>query len=293
MNENINGKIEKVDEDRRLIAIKIQKSLSYFYMSKGMFRQFMDYFDKGIYVFLKVKTQTRVYKGIKVRNVVSIDKVLLPKGNQPKVFYDISMIKTEIKKLVNQDRYRLFIDFEMSMPPYYKYQNFISEIIQVGFVLTDSDGDPIQKYNAFIKPSLFPKLSKRTLKFLDITQEDVDHGTTYEMLHQILSEINDQYQPIIYVWGKNDKSELSKLNRIHELDNFIHDMQFVDLLSLHKTYFRLKNDLGLFNAYNMYAKEDKNHQRHDALEDALVTRDVFYWFKDVCNHKMKVEVIQK
>ncbi len=290
MTENVYGRIEKVDEDKRLIAILQHKKLSYFYMSKGMFRQFLDYFHDDIYVFLKVKTETRVYKDILVQNVVSIDKVLSPRGNQPVVFYDISMIKTEIKKLINQERYRLFIDFEMSMPPYQNYKSFISEIIQVGFVLTDAFGKEIQKYNAFVKPKLFPKLSKRTLKFLDLTQEDVDQGTNYEDLHQILFNIHQEYQPIIYVWGKNDKSELSKLNVIHNLANFIHDMQFVDLLSLHKTYFRLKNDLGLFNAYNMYANNDLSQQRHDALEDALVTKDVFYWFKDVCNHKMKVNI---
>jgi sporulation inhibitor KapD len=288
MTETVYGKIEKVDEDKRLIAVQQHKRLTYFYMSKGMFRQFMDYFHYGIYVFLTVKKEPRLYKDIRVQNVVSIDKVLSPRANRPKIYYDISIIKTEIKKLVNQERYRLFIDFEMSMPPYTRYQNFISEIIQVGFVLTDAYGNDIQKYNAFVKPKLFPRLSKRTLKFLNLSQADVDQGTTYPDLHRLLADINDRYQPIIYVWGKNDKSELSKLNRIYKLDNFIHDMQFVDLLSLHKTFFRLKNDLGLFSAYNMYANVDLINQKHDALEDAVVTKDVFYWFKETCNHQRKV-----
>jgi len=290
MTEQINGRIEKVIEDNRLIAIKGPKQLAYYYMSRGMFRQFMDYFDRDTYVFLKVKKDTRTYKGYRVQNVVSIDKVLLPKGNKPKVFYDISMIKTEIRKLVNQKRYRLFIDFEMSMPPYQQYHNFVSEIIQVGFVLTDPEGHEIQRYNGFIKPTLFPKLSKRTLRFLSLTQDDVDQGVEYSFLHEMLANIQREYQPIIYVWGKNDKKELSKLNKLFKLDNFVYDMQFVDLLSLHKTYFRLKNDLGLFNAYNLYAHEDLDNQKHDALEDALVTKDVFFGFQDVCNHKIKVEI---
>jgi len=288
MTETIYGKIEKVIDEKRLIAVQHHKRLTYLYMTKGMFRQFMNYFHTSIYVFLTVKKSARIYKDIRVQNVVSIDKVLSPRANRPKLYYDISMIKTEIKKLVNQDRYRLFIDFEMSMPPYTRYQNFVSEIIQVGFVLTDAYGHEIQKYNAFVKPKLFPKLSKRTLKFLNLTQVDVNQGTPYPKLHRLLSDINERYQPIVYVWGKNDKSELSKLNRIYHLDNFIRDMQFVDLLSLHKTYFRLKNDLGLFNAYNMYSKKDLDIQKHDALEDAVVTKEVFYWFKETCNHLRRV-----
>ena len=291
MIENINGSIYKVIENKRIIAITSKKRLHHYYMSKGMFKQFMDYFHKNIYVFLKVKKNYRLYKGIKVQNVVSIDKVLSPNKNKPKIFYDISMIKSEIKKLVNQNRNRLFIDFEMSMPPYHNYENFISEIIQVGLVLTDELGNIIKQYNSFIKPKLFPKLSKRTLRFLDLNQKNVDKGIPYINLYNLLSDINNNYDPIIYVWGKNDKFELIKLNKIYQLNNFIEDMQFVDLLSLHKTYFRLKNDLGLFNAYNSYKTNHiLNNQKHDALEDALITKEVFYNFKDVCNHKLKVNI---
>ncbi|MFW5889030.1 MAG: exonuclease domain-containing protein [Bacillota bacterium] len=291
MTENVSGSIKKVIENKRIIAINSKKRIQHYYMSKGMFKQFMDYFHKNIYVFLKVKKTYRLYKGIKVQNVISIDKVLSPNKNKPKIFYDISMIKTEIKKLVNQNRNRLFIDFEMSMPPYHNYENFISEIIQVGFVLTDEFGNVIKQYNNFIKPKLFPRLSKRTLRFLDLNQKNVDQGINYESFYNLLKDINIEYDPIIYVWGKNDKFELIKLNKIYQLENFIADMQFVDLLSLHKTYFRLKNDLGLFNAYYNYKKEKTiNNQKHDALEDALVTKEVFYNFKDVCNHKLKVNI---
>ncbi|MCF7923899.1 MAG: hypothetical protein K9L64_02185 [Candidatus Izimaplasma sp.] len=291
MTENINGSIYKVIENKRVIAINGPKRLKYYYMSKGMFNKFMDYFNKNIYVFLKVSEHYRFYKGVRVQNVISIDKVLSPNKNKPKIFYDISMIKTEIKKLVNQKRNRLFMDFEMSMPPYHHYENFISEIIQVGFVLTDEYGNEIKKYSSFIRPKLFPRLSKRTLRFLDLNQKNVDGGSDYYNLYSLLKKINQEYEPIIYVWGKNDKFELAKLNKIHNLENFLNDMQFVDLLSLHKTYFRLKNDLGLFNAYNIYANgQSINNQKHDALEDAEVTKEVFYGFKDVCNHKLKVDI---
>lgn len=290
MTDAVFGKIRSVDEDKRIITVMHPKKFGFYYMSRGMFRQFMDYFQKDIYIFLKVKSEMRNYKGVMVQNVVSIDKLLSPRNNKPKIYYDISMIKTEIRKLVNQHRNRLFIDFEMSMPPYRNYHHFVSEIIQVGFVLTDEYGFEIERHQAFIKPKLFPRLSKRTLKFLDLTQEDVDGGMSYQELHEKLTIIQDKYQPIVFTWGKNDKIELKKLNKIHHLYNFVNDMQFVDLLSLHKTYYRLKNDLGLFNAYNLYANQDLFAQKHDAFEDALVTRHVFYWFKDVCNHKMKIEI---
>ncbi|MDY0138458.1 MAG: exonuclease domain-containing protein [Candidatus Izemoplasmatales bacterium] len=290
MEEYIYGILHGVIESKRLIAIKSRKRVNFYYMSKSMFKQFMQYFKPGIYIFLTVKKVKRVYKGFLIQNVVAIDKLLSPYGNNPTIYYDISIIKSGIKALINQDRFRLFIDFEMSMPPYNNYQNFISEIIQVGYVLTDEYGNEIERFSSYIKPMLFPEISIRTKKFLHIEQSDVDTGKTYYYLHKSILRIQNKYNPIVYVWGKNDQLELNKLNRIHKLVNFTKNMQFIDLLSLHKTYFGLKNDLGLFNAYNLYYDIDLLNQKHDALEDAFVTKEIFYAFKDVCNNRKLVNL---
>lgn len=279
-----------VIESKRLITIKTKRKINFYYMSKSMFKQFMQYFEPGIFIFMTVKVQTRYYRGFIVRNVVSIDKLLSPNKNRPTIYYDISIIKSGIKNLINQNRYRLFLDFEMSMPPYNNYQSFVSEIIQAGFILTDESGKIIEEFSSYIKPKLIPEISIRTKKFLHIDQSDVDGGKTYDDLHKLIVELQRKYNPIVYVWGKNDQLELHKLNRIHRLSNFAKTMQFIDLLSLHKMYYGLKNDLGLFNAYNMYMEDsDLEKQKHDALEDALVTKEIFYAFKDVCNNKRFVD----
>ena len=285
MEEYIFGIIHGVIESKRIIAIKQKKRVRFYYMSKSMFKQFMQYFQSGTYIFMNIKSQERLYRNLIVQNVVAIDKLLAPNKNKPTVYYDISIIKSGIKSIINQNRYRLFIDFEMSMPPYSNYQNFVSEIIQVGYILTDELGNKIEEFSSYIKPKLVPEISIRTKKFLHIDQSDVDGGETYEFLHSNLFIIQKRFNPIVYVWGKNDLLELNKLNRIHKLNNFTKHMQFIDLLNLHKLYYGLKNDLGLFNAYNLYSDEDLTMQKHDALEDALVTKEIFYAFKDVCNNK--------
>ncbi len=290
MEEYIFGMLHGVIESKRLIAIKSRKKIDFYYMSKSMFKQFMQYFQTGIFIFMVVKQVPRIYRGHLVKNVVAIEKVLSPNKNKPTYYYDISMIKSGIKSLINQNRNRLFIDFEMSMPPYNNYQNFVSEIIQIGYILTDEFGNKIEDFSSYIKPKLFPELSIRTKKFLHLEQSDVDSGNTYDFLHQKIMQIQNKYKPIVYVWGKNDHLELNKLNKIHRLSNFTKSMQFIDLLSLHKNYFGLKNDIGLFNAFNIYYKEEiLNNQKHDALEDALITKEIFYAFKDVCNNKLLID----
>ncbi len=291
MEEYIFGIIHGVIESKRIIAIRHAKKIKFYYMSKSMFKQFMQYFQPGIYIFMTIKSQERLYRDLIVQNIVAIDKLLAPNKNKPTIYYDISIIKSGIKSLVNQNRNRLFIDFEMSMPPYSNYQNFVSEIIQVGYIVTDENGNKLEEFSSYIKPKLVPEISIRTKKFLHIDQSSVDSGNTYEFLHKNLWEIQKKYNPIVYVWGKNDQLEINKLNRIHKLNNFTKHMQFIDLLNLHKLYFGLKNDLGLFNAYNIYSNEDLTTQKHDALEDALVTKEIFYGFKEVCNNRMTVNVI--
>ena len=289
MEEQVFGILHGVLEDKRIIAIKKKKKVNFYYMSKGMFKHFMMYFTEGMYVFLTVSKNSRYYKGYKVKNIINIEKVLSPNKNNPKVYYDISIIKSGIRRIVNRNKYKLFIDFEMSMPPYTNYQTFASEIIQVGYVLIDKKGQEILRYSSYIRPKLFPQISLRTIKFLHITQENIDNGIDYFEFYKQLREIENKYNPMVFVWGKNDQLELNKLNKIHRLKNFTKSMQFVDLLNLHKTYFSLKNDIGLFNAYNLYSNKDLSQQKHDALEDALVTKEIFNYFKDTCNNKLQIE----
>jgi sporulation inhibitor KapD len=288
--EKVYGIMHGVVETKRLIAIKENKRVKYFYMSKGMFKNFMMYFQYGIYVFLTVTKKPRIYRGYLVQNIISIDKVLSPNKNNPKIYYDISIIKSGVKTLVNNDRNKVFIDFEMSMPPYTNYKTFQSEIIQVGYVLVDKNGYEIERYSSYIKPKLFPKISKRTEKFLHIEQDSVSNGIDYTDFYYRFKKLNMDYNPMIFVWGKNDQLELNKMNKIYRLRKFNRNVQFVDLLNLHKIYFRLKNDIGLFNAYNLYSDEDLSSQKHDALEDALVTKEIFANFKRVCNNIIQVNI---
>ena len=212
--KEVYGILHKVIESKRLIAIKERRTVKYYYMSKGMFKNFMMYFQEGIYVFITVQKKSRVYKGHTVNNIISIDKVLSPDKKNPKIYYDISIIKSGVKQIVNKKRNKLFIDFEMSMPPYTNYKTFQSEIIQVGYVLVDELGFEIERYSSYIKPKLYPQISKRTVKFLHIDQADIDTGIDYKDFYMRFTKLNHDYNPMIFVWGKNDQLELNKMNMI-------------------------------------------------------------------------------
>ncbi|HRY78241.1 MAG TPA: exonuclease domain-containing protein [Candidatus Izemoplasmatales bacterium] len=285
----IAGPLYDVFPEIRVISVKSRRRTEFFYMPKGMFLTFMQYFSRGIYVFMTVSESMRRYKGVMVRSVENIEKILYPDGQNPRVFFDINLIQSGIKTLLNADRNRLFIDFEMSMPPFRNYQNFVSEIIQCGMVLTDAQGTVLERVSTFIKPLLFPLLSDRTQKFLHIKQAAIDSGLDYPDFYRMLDGLVRKYRPMIFVWGQNDMIELKKSTETHDLPDITRRLQVIDLLKLHKNYFALKNDLGLFNAYRLYYTEvPLEKQAHDAFEDASVTHEVFEGFRKVCNGEKTV-----
>ncbi|MDD3478614.1 MAG: exonuclease domain-containing protein [Candidatus Izemoplasmatales bacterium] len=295
MTQYVYGLLHGVDEKRRLVAIRSNKQVKYYYMAKGQFLSFMQYFKDGIFVFLHVEENVRRYRGVMVQNVVSIEKLIAPSGQNPTVYYDVSVIKSGISSIVNLRKYKCFLDFEMSMPPYTKYETFVSEIIQVGYLLCDELGNIVETKSLFLRPTLFPKISERTKKFLHIEQEQIEEGILYREFYDDFTAMLKKYKPMVVVWGANDQIELRKMNMLYSLSDFTIHTQFIDLLKLHKTYFGLKNDLGLFSAYNMYSTEDLDKQKHDAFEDARVTKEVFYWFLEVCNgtRTAKLDPIEK
>jgi sporulation inhibitor KapD len=289
MTQYIAGPLHDVFEEIRVISVRQNRQIRYFYMPKGMFMTFMQYFSKGIYVFMTVSETVRRYKGVSVHQVENIDKIMYPDGQNPRIFYDISLIKSGIKNLLNADRPKMFIDFEMSMPPFRNYTNFISEIIQCGLVLTDSEGREIEKRSTFIRPVLFPVISDRTQKFLHIRQDAIDSGMTYREFYDLFGDLVRKNRPMIFVWGQNDLIELKKSMSYNNVPDITARLQVIDLLKLHKNYFGLKNDLGLFNAFRLYHTDAPvEKQAHDAFEDASVTKDVFDGFKKVCNGEMTV-----
>ena len=62
-------------------------------------------------------------------------------------------------------------------------------------------------------------------------------------------------------------------------------LRFVNLLQLHTNYDNLKNSPGLFSMWEAYNNTKLPEQRHDSLEDAMVTKDVFFKFKEKVNRQ--------
>ncbi len=284
----ITGKIDSFDETSRILTITYKRSYLHLYLQKSTLQMIERFIKKGRNVSFLIKQPPILRHDKHVLVVNHILKIYEKRIRRDKVFYCLSNIKKDIKQLINNLEYKLFLDIEMSMHPYYKTNNFTQEIIQVGYLLVDQNNNVIKTFDHFIKPVKHKVLTKRTIKFLSITQNDVDSGIEYDEFYNEYASIVKKYNPAIIVWGKNDMIALKESYEISNKKSLKPYSRFINLLSLHKTYYSLRNDLGLFNALKLYKPFD-DHQTHNAYEDALVTKEIFDGFKEVLNTNKLVD----
>lgn len=284
MKKIISGRIYSFNEEERIIGLKVENRLMFFYMQRSLMNKVGKYLVVSRFIQFVIENEPRKYKKIKVFNIDYLLKIMEIRYRKNIIYYDFQNIKKGTKDLVNSLKVKMFLDLEMSMHPYTVDKNFTQEIIQVGIYLVDESDNLIEEYSQLIKPTLHPHLTRRTLKFLKITQEEIDQGIDYIEFYKHFSDLVHKYNPAIIVWGRNDFLALRDSYKANNVPSLKNKTRYINLLKLHKNYFNLKNDLGLFNAYKVYTNIEDN-QAHNALEDAKVTYEIFQGFKAVLNSK--------
>jgi sporulation inhibitor KapD len=243
-----------------------------FYLTVRLYKTFFDYLDQGVLVDFEIASRRKKIDRVFFYQVSHFNKIIAL--NPYKVYYDIAALRKEVKEVISKNKYFLFIDFEMTMPGY-REQKFCPQIIQVGYVLAESNLEPILSDSYYVVPKEQDFLSRRTKKFLKL-DEDVFFAQAVHFMsfYDKLKEIIKTYHPKLVVWGKNDMTALHESYKIHEQKPLTKETDFIDLLKLHKDYFNLKDDLGLFKAYKAYYHMEYE-QHHDAKDDAMITKYVF------------------
>ncbi|MFQ7058424.1 MAG: exonuclease domain-containing protein, partial [Turicibacter sanguinis] len=88
--------------------------------------------------------------------------------------------------------------------PEYRGTKFIPEIIQFGLIIADAEGNLVEKFSAYVKPTIFPQISGKTQEFLKITDASVAYGITYLEFYGYIKEVIARYNPLFIVWGVSD-----------------------------------------------------------------------------------------
>jgi inhibitor of KinA sporulation pathway (predicted exonuclease) len=98
--------------------------------------------------------------------------------------------------------------------------NVQNEIIEIGAVKVDANGNKLNEFAAFVKPKLNPILSDFCTELTTIEQADIDGAETYDIvINQFKDWINLSEHYLLCSWGFYDKSQFKKDDQLHGLDS--------------------------------------------------------------------------
>ncbi|HHX70113.1 MAG TPA: hypothetical protein GX708_18945, partial [Gallicola sp.] len=253
------------------------------------FKDFGPYFYNKPYLFLNITLDKKKYGKFYCNEINSFDKVVESRTKERKIYYDIDTIRKGVRRLLDNNKYKLFLDLEFSLPSYYQTKRHIPEIVQYGMVLEDPDGNIVFEDGSLVNPLRKYALNLRTYKFLKKSKEDFDNACSYIEFYQLLEKIIEDYEELkIIAWGRNDiltMEQSFKLNRLKPLD--IRN-RYMNLMQIVKNYYNEKADLGLFSTYEEMTGIEQLGQSHDALEDALMTREIYHIFKEIVHKEVEI-----
>jgi len=264
--------IKKVDYKNKTFYCEIGNRMTGFYLTNRLSKLFLEYINDNVYVDFLASEKTKKINNKLYYQVLHFNEIY---NFKTKVFvYNHMQLKSQMLDFLRSNEYFLFLDLEMTIPSY-RQKEFIPEIVQYGLVLMSQNGKVIFENEGYIKPVRQEPISRRTLKFLSIDEEYFyGHANDYNSFYSMLRKIITDYKPKIVVWGKNDFLALDHSYKIHKQKRLTERNDFIDLLKLHKDYFNLRDDVGLFKAYETYYQENIE-QVHNAKDDAMITKHVF------------------
>lgn len=275
------GKIHEVLKKERIISIVINSKIEYFHMTNRNMKDFKAYLSQMPYVFIDVDEKYVIHNNYKCRDVNHFIKIVLPNRKGNIVYYDISIIQDGVKSLINKPQNRLFIDLEFSL--YSPLAKSGPEIVQYGLVLEDAQGNIILKDSSLVKPFNKKSLNIKTLLFLSRGIEEFDNACGYIDFYQLLKRLISEYDPKIITWGKNDILTMESSFKINHLQPLDIRNRYINLMQVMKNYYNYKQEKGLFATYQEMTNKDETDQIHDALEDALVEREIYHLFQNEIN----------
>ena len=200
------------------------------------------------------------------------------------VYFDLTTIRRGVQSVLNK-RVSDVLDLEFTLPPYSFQggQEFVAEIVQYGFYLEDEKGQVILKEQSLIKPKRHSGLNLRTYKFLNLKKSDFQNAISFRTFYYRLKDIINLYQPTIYVWGKNDIKVLERAYELHKLKPITMRMNFINLMQILKTIMA-SNRYRPLQCVRFLDEEIPETQDHDALQDAMMTRNLYHLFKQSFNN---------
>jgi cold shock CspA family protein len=134
----IKGTVTNFRKKQAYFSIETNGSKIYYYLPKKLQDIFINSLAEGETVSFNISDNTKIYNRTKMHQIISFISISYPYS--PKLIYDSKNLQRSVFNLLINTKYFLIVDFEVSMARY-KEKNYKGEIIQVGYMLVDHNGN--------------------------------------------------------------------------------------------------------------------------------------------------------
>lgn len=268
--------VYKIYPKKKIFSIIRGKEEQFFYLTKRLSNVFFPYIEPGFLVEYVIGSKTKKI-GEKIATEISSFKKIEDRQNG-RTYFNIKNLRKEMFEVLLSFKNLLFLDFEMTLPK--KNSGFEAEIIQAGGILANNNNKEITKFFYKIRPKDETALTKFTQNFLKMSKEELlKDAITFPEFYSIFKDLCKKYKPQIITWGENDFSVLKSDTINYKKNVFFKRNNFTNMLKIYRNYFQRGRDISLFSAYNEIVPDCKiGYQRHNALDDAYMTKEVFFSF---------------
>ncbi|MEO1486464.1 MAG: 3'-5' exonuclease [Bacteroidota bacterium] len=149
-----------------------------------------------------------------------------------------------------------------------------NEIIEIGALKIDNEGEVESEFSEFVKPKLNPQLSGFCLELTTIKQSEIDSADTYDIVINRFKEWIDTTQEFVLCsWGFYDKKQFAKDCDLYGLEK----SWLENHVSLKHQYANIKNlrkPLGMGRALKKEGLK-LNGTHHRGIDDARNIARIF------------------
>lgn len=150
------------------------------------------------------------------------------------------------------------------------------EIIQIGAVKLDEQFDPVDIFDRYVKPTIYPEVNPFVSELTGITTDKLSSEETFPEVYQAFTEFAENNDSVSCIWGMADLKELFKNVKHHELDENSIPKQYINLQTYAASYFRLPpKKLPKLKTTVERLKIPEPYPFHNALHDAYYTAQIF------------------
>lgn len=175
----------------------------------------------------------------------------------------------------SKEEYVMFYDSEFNCPD---EKSSIQEIISIGAIICDMDGNEKSRFYSTVKPIKTPRLTKRCKELTFLSQAEIDMSENLYWVCKRFCEWYEEYNVTsIYTLGKSDSIQLKKSMQIHKQHKYIQRIanELKDIRPIFEK--RIDKSISVLSLSNLKAICGLDMRvSHNALLDAIDLKDVYF-----------------